>query len=654
MNKKRFLHILFGCISGLLLLFSVSCGKEPTTAPNIYKITFRVGEREYFILTEEGEMPSFGGKTEKPSDDTFSYRFDGWSPALAPAKEDTVYEAVFRPKMIMYTNVVFKTAEGQKSIWVKEGEMPPVPDVSDYETETGICHFAGWSSPILPADGSKQEYRANYETTPKELNVSFLAGNDLLCTAKCRYGEIPTYPLAEEPQKAGLIFIGWTNTWEGITMDTECRAVFCNGDKENVTWAFYKELLAYEEETTDNGAAMERASALLALLMDIRKGHSEDLEPLIDRAAAHLKNLTSGGKEPLFGLNCYWNYPLLAAGITLAHETPEVWNKLNTREKTALDLMMKSFAYVVTLGTADGNNYLTGPDLIGNYSKSWNPNYRLATVLPILFASRYFGGADKINEMLLQFNFDTHVQALRDSGLTRAYACWTTPAPVDAEGKTYPCARDFMMNGGPAYLRAAIDADSSERLGNYVGKAAGSGVGVRTEYKYLGHPLSDVSGILHELIVFNYSGGAVLNSYGTYADGSPKAYIVDGTDSPVLGLDGMMLELKSGDGGNGKDGEDIRSSCGYCTHDFVMLTAALAVMDEVGMYDITARENVRDFRLMWVGNTDFLYKMLHGYQSYSLGHPYDYINYEEDRDGYYVWKAWWNARFGELSYSDIQ
>ena len=654
MLKKLALLLLLGCTICLVLMLSTSCQKNDPENINVFKITFLVDGREYFTLAEEGEIPVFSGSTEKASDDTYSYEFVGWTPALVPATEDATYEAVFQPALLEYTRCTFQSASGKQSFWVRNGEMPIAPAVSDYETDTDVYLFLGWSSEIVPADGTAQEYKALYDKTPKVLQVSFYSGNELICTTDCRFGEKPVYPGTEEPTKPDLIFIGWTNAEEGIRMNTDCYAIFCNDDPENVSWALKKELLAYEEETTDNGPAMERASALLALLLDIRKGHAEDLTPLAERAAAHLKNLTSGGKEPLFSLNCYWNYPLLAAGITLAHETPAVWNLLNNREKTALDLMMKSFAYIVTLGTADGNSYLTGPDLIGNYSKAWNPNYRLATVLPILFVSRYFGGADQVNEMLLQFDFDTHVQGLLDCGLTRAYACWTTPGPIDEDGKTYPCARDFMMNGGPAYLRGAVNQDAEERLGYYVGKEAGTGVGVRIEYFYSGHPLSDVSGILHELISYNYSGGYVINSYGEYPDGSPKAYIVDGTDSPVLGLEGMMLELKSGDGGNGKDGTDIRSSCGYCTHDFVILVSTLASLDDLGIYDITAPGNKQDFKLMWVGNTDFLYKMKHGYQSYSLGHPYDYINYDEDRDGYYVWKAWWQTRFADLSYSDIQ
>lgn len=108
----------------------------------------------------------------------------------------------------------------------------------------------------------------------------------------------------------------------------------------------------------------------------------------------------------------------------------------------------------------------------------------------------------------------------------------------------------------------------------------------------------------------------------------------------------MMTELAGADGGNGKDGRDIRSCVGYCSDDFVLTAVMLVVLDELGIYDITAPENREIYKLMWVGTTDYLYKAEHGYMSYGLGHQKG-IKRESEADAHHIIKTVWRERYGK-------
>ena len=56
--------------------------------------------------------------------------------------------------------------------------------------------------------------------------------------------------------------------------------------------------------------------------------------------------------------------------------------------------MMKAFAMLESFATSDFNNYSTGPSMGGNYYKDWNPNYRLANIPVMVYATYFFGVGD--------------------------------------------------------------------------------------------------------------------------------------------------------------------------------------------------------------------------------------------------------------------
>ena len=404
---------------------------------------------------------------------------------------------------------------------------------------------------------------------------------------------------------------------------------------EQLARALDAPLFTYSKEGSDNhGRMMAASSEMIALLLEFR--NSGDAK-YAEKVAAHLKHMVGpDGHGPAFTLEPYWNYCPVTAAIALAKETPGVWNRLSEEEQAVYDFVMMTFGRILAFGTADDNDYRTGPGMRGNFCKGWNPNYRLANITPMLFVGRYFGGAAKLDEILASFSYDETVAMFRKLGWNRSVDEWTTEPPTLPDGTKAPSPKEFMENGGPAYLRVRGDGND-ERLHIYAGKPAGDGKGVRVKYRYQEHTVDEAAAIFNLMLRCNYAGGAVQSSLGQNEDGSPQAYILDGTKSPYEGQMGMMKEMASGDGGG------IRSSCSYCLHDFVMVCAALAVLKELDMYDLSAPENEEIASWVRVGNADFLYKFSHGYMSYSLAHAYE--SHESDRDGYLLWKAWWKETY---------
>ena len=355
----------------------------------------------------------------------------------------------------------------------------------------------------------------------------------------------------------------------------------------------------------------EASSALLYLAVAAHEGVGG--ETVSGRVAESLHTLVAGGVEPSMNAGPFWGYALLSGAIALARRTPSVWDRLSPGDRGRLDVLVECFAVLASIVTDDANDYRTGPLRDGNFHKEWNPNHRMAMVFPAVFAALYFGPAE-LDARLCVFDFDSAMERLRGYGFTNIVACWGSD----------PGNRALLMEGGVARFR--YDVGSTDEK---AGSEAGRGTGVRHPYRYHGHGLGDLAAIVRDLYDFNYIGGPVFSdssamAHGLYLAeevaarsldpalvGTPKAYIADHTVSPWQGRDGMMREF------NSFDVRGIRSSASYCAVDFVLVVATLVALRTLGAYDATRDEEL--FRRIIVGNEDCLYKLGHGYESFSIG-----------------------------------
>ncbi|MBR6545825.1 MAG: hypothetical protein IKT72_02710, partial [Clostridia bacterium] len=460
-------------------------------------------------------------------------------------------------------------------------------------------------------------------TAVRYYTVRFMVDGVEYASTKTTYNELPALP-ETEPSKAGYSSFYWVGSDVPVTADgMVCNALFAKSDAKLISAALNsKDRLTFSEGESElkdqRTESMAATNAILYLTIELRK--TDESNPwrsaYVDFIVNQLRYLLApeNNAVPIFDLKANWIYCNFTAAIALVKETPAIWDSLTAEEKAGYDFMMKCFAYILTFGTDDNNNYNSGPLLNGNYSKGYNPNYRLANVAPMIFIAEYFGGADEVDEILLDYDFDEVTAEMQIRGFLRSYAAWTTEATVQGKQSF----GEASMNGGNL-------------------NGGGGGVGVRTEYTYMGHTLDEPEEIIRELFEYNYSGGKVI-SEKKYS--SLEAYIVGGLTSPYQGQLGMMLEF----------GKDDRSSAEYCMLDFVMVISILMVTEELDMYDPLDAENLDLFALVWVGNQDLMYKYEKGYMSYGNGKSQGIIK-ESETKGYMFMKAWWNDRYGDPTYT---
>jgi len=402
-------------------------------------------------------------------------------------------------------------------------------------------------------------------------------------------------------------------------------------------------LMSYTSDAALNDnrdGALKKALTLFSLVLTAHEGSTDPA--VCARIAEHLESVTSPEVAPSFDALCHWSYCPLAASIALAKATPTVWNALGDETKARLDFMMECFAYLESLATSDYNDYNTGPGLAGNYNKKWNPNYRLANVPVMLFATHYFGdgdsarGASAVNSLIRSFDeatYDKVIGRFSEYGWHRAQAIWTTEPRVHEDGSCGGDARTLLLYGGTTYALNYTHA--------FVTKEAGNGLGVSNggnDYLYQEASLYEPSKIIEKLLRFNYSGGAVKSDhhYDVDKDGVAEriAWILGDLTSPYQGMEGMMKEFASGS----------RSSTGYCSQDFVLCTCLIAAARALGIYDV--RDNAELWSMIKVGNADFIFKNEMGYQSFSTG-SYGTMtkthSEENENESYFAMKSLWES-----------
>ena len=363
--------------------------------------------------------------------------------------------------------------------------------------------------------------------------------------------------------------------------------------------------LEYNAEGGNENDVHNKSQALLLLAFQA-KAHPED-ERAAARVKEQLENLVSGGKEPCFSAGPFWNLAFASCAIALAKATPSIWRQLSPETVEKLDLLMACFAISASFATDDENFWQTGPALTGNFYKTWNPNHRMANIEPILFSALYFGSADRVNELLVGFDHAAYMEKFDRFGFSNVRAAWDKQPFRLPDGTLALSSCELMMRGGPAHLIKEVP-----HIGWKFGKPLGNGTGVRHPYVYLNHPLSDLSGIAEEMLRNNYSGGPVFSAY--YQNGEKICYILGDLISPVEGQPGMMREFRSADGAG------FRSSASYGYEDFLLVVTLLRGLELLGSPMPKSGEL---FDLVKTGNTDFCFKLEHGYHGFSLGRGYD-------------------------------
>lgn len=301
------------------------------------------------------------------------------------------------------------------------------------------------------------------------------------------------------------------------------------------------------------------------------------------KVVEQLKYVISGGKEPCCrGVIAGWADNALAQSLVLAKHTEAVWSQLNDDEKAKLDLLMEALAIAGNYCQNSQNNVHRGLYQSFNWRKGWNPNHQEGYVGVMVAAHIYFGGAEAVNKIFEDFNYNDYMSRFTAAGFSTVLDCWS------ATGK------ELMENGG-------TDA------------GGGTTKGVKIPFRYTS--LSGFGELKYDpYLLYRDLTTKMFKHNVTSRECEGKAYISDGETSPWEGQPGMCYEFRT------MDASGCRSSASYCFEGWMNHILTLATLQVFSLLPEKSNPEFREIiKRIETGSADLFYKLEHGYQAHKNG-----------------------------------
>lgn len=217
-----------------------------------YTVTWMNGETKLGEITvRHGAMPQYTGETPVKPDDTKTWMFDGWEPAVAAAEADATYTAKFAEGEARTYKITYDLGGGKLAY----GESNP----SSYTVGTGVLWFdnptkegytfEGWYVGDTKYDRISETQTGNLKLTAKWKAVVYTATFSLnyegapACvpaSKKVTYGQ----PVGElpNPTRKGYTFAGWTFWAESSANAPIKSSDICDWTKSHTLYAHWTEL----------------------------------------------------------------------------------------------------------------------------------------------------------------------------------------------------------------------------------------------------------------------------------------------------------------------------------------------------------------------------------------------------------------------------
>ncbi len=370
--------------------------------------------------------------------------------------------------------------------------------------------------------------------------------------------------------------------------------------------------IAWCEANNHNFPALKSRTALYYMVLAAHMDPeitATDGTVVADEAAARLKRLVSGGREPYASAGTNWEHAVTSSTILLAKNTPVIWEQMTEDDIERFDLLMECLGIAANWGYNKDNNYGSGFTLNGNFHKTYGANFRNSYFTCYLSAAMYFG-AEKLDEIFVNFDYDSYIERINKAGFVNIKYAWTT---VDTLGVSIG---EYMTNGGEIILNnPSKSMGGNNGGGNYqVGDAAGSGVGVKIPFAFEDqedgrvYKAGDYLDMFIDNVELTYQ-WIVMSS--NQAPGSMfHAYILSGAKSPWEGQMGMMTEFSSG---------IDRSKARYCYLSAVNIAPLYANLKLLGYWDYDsqtpemAQKMLEMDNRIYVGTEDLFFKINEGY-----------------------------------------
>lgn len=355
-------------------------------------------------------------------------------------------------------------------------------------------------------------------------------------------------------------------------------------------------------------APMERAKAVFYLALVAHhdpEARATNNTLVREQLIRQLKNFARGGREPnANGSLSGWTHGSIACALALAKHTPAVWNdpELGAGNIERLDWIMRALAVAGHFSFDDDNDYRTGLGYEGNFNKKSNPNYREGYMGVVIAAALYFG-SDELNQIFLNFDYNTYIAKFTQFGFTNILARWNH----DNVGS-------ILMNGGPITVGST---------------GYGNGAGVRNTFTYRGVGLDDPFGLYKKLADYMYGSDDTASvaiypvsprvNDGLVINGVVKSYTNSSVPSPHIGEPGMAFEFRAYQGS--AQNPSPRSSISYVADGWNNSVSTRAMLEALGRWQgpggeaIALRDDVE--ARMRVGSDDLIFKAVNGFVGWS-------------------------------------
>ena len=172
--------------------------------------------------------------TKDPTPDK-TYTHDGWTPAIKPVSENTVYTAKFAESDRKFT-ITWKNDDGTvlRTDKVVYGEMPDYGGTpTKASTDQYSYTFNGWT-PAVVAVTDDATYTATYKATLRTYTVTWknCDGTVLETDRNVPYGTMPSYggatPVHPEDDGQSYEFTGWSPEPSAVKADATYYATYSN------------------------------------------------------------------------------------------------------------------------------------------------------------------------------------------------------------------------------------------------------------------------------------------------------------------------------------------------------------------------------------------------------------------------------------------
>ena len=312
-----------------------------------------------------------------------------------------------------------------------------------------------------------------------------------------------------------------------------------------------------------------------------------------------------------------WTHAAPAWVLLIAKRLRMVWSQLSPDEIHRADLIMQSLAVAGHFTMSDANTYHVLLDGTSNHHKSWNINITEGYIDALMAAGLYFG-ADELNAFFRGFDFDTFIAEADRMGLRNIVRCWTNR----------PFIRELLMHGGPHFMPGGKGPVPAEGI-------TGHGQGVRCDYFFQGHALSEVWEIFRTQATRQFCKAvrtevnAKTGEVTRLLQRETKAVV-----SPWEGQMGMCMEFES------SDWYGIRSCLTYAFEGVMIIVGTAACLRALGLWPADASGRYLE-QCMAVGVSDLQFKGREGYRGWAHGKEIlEDFSIMRERGADYIFPMW--------------